>query len=304
MRVLVTGATGFIGMRLCALLNQANHKLIALSRKPDQVRQKIPSLTEVLVWDPTDGPPPAEALSDVEAIMHLAGESVAGRWHDTKRKAIRESRVLGTRHLVDGLAQRHARPKVLISASAIGYYGDRGDELLTEGAAPGRDFLAQVCRDWEGEAVRAESLGIRVVRVRLGIVLGPDGGALQAMLPLFRLGLGGPLGSGRQWWSWVHRDDVIGVILRALEDSVISGPVNVTAPQPLRQREFAQILGRVLRRPAFMPAPALALRIALGEFSQELLSSKRVLPERLQETDYRFRFAELEQALADILLRR
>lgn len=303
MRVLVTGATGFIGTRLCARLSESGHRLVALSRDPAQARQKIPALTEAFAWNPTDGPPPTDALSGVEAIIHLAGESVAGRWNEAKRKAIRESRVLGARYLIDRLAQLNTRPKVLISASAIGYYGDRADELLTEEAAAGTDFLARVCQDWESEAARAEGLGVRVVRLRIGIVLGPDGGALQAMLPLFRLGLGGPLGSGRQWWSWVHRDDVIGAILHALEKSELKGPINVTAPQPVRQREFAQSLGRVLRRPAFLPAPAFALRLALGEFSQELLSSKRVIPQRLQATDYRFRFAELEPALADILLR-
>ncbi|MCS7274223.1 MAG: TIGR01777 family oxidoreductase [Candidatus Bipolaricaulota bacterium] len=303
MRVLVTGATGFIGRSLCAHLSKSGHTLVALSRDPARARRQIPALADAFAWNPTDGSPPIEALSNIEAIVHLAGESVAGRWNSAKRTAIRESRVLGTRHLVDGLTQLHARPKVLISASAIGYYGDRDEELLTEEASPGGDFLAQVCQEWESEAARAEGLGVRVVRLRIGIVLGPDGGALQAMLPIFRVGLGGPLGSGQQWWSWIHRDDVVGAILHALENHKINGPINVTAPQPVRQREFARILGSVLKRPAFLPAPAFALRTVLGEFSQELLSSKRVIPQRLQATDYRFRFSDLDSALAEILQR-
>jgi uncharacterized protein (TIGR01777 family) len=201
------------------------------------------------------------------------------------------------------LAKLDSRPKVLISASAIGYYGDREEETLTEDSPPGADFLAQVCKDWESEALTAQSLGVRVVCARLGLVLGPGGGSLQAMLPLFKLGLGGPLGSGKQFWSWVHRDDVAGAIAFALERDDLRGPVNVTAPQPVRQREFAQVLGRVLRRPAVLPAPAFALKLVLGEFANSLLSSQRVLPQRLQQSGYEFRFAELEPALRHILAR-
>ena len=292
MKILITGATGFLGRRVCEVLSQAGHTIVALSRDPTKAKQRVPALTEAFRWDAL-----AEALKSCDAIVNLAGETVAGRWTDEKKKAIRDSRVLGTRNLVESLTKLDSRPKVLISASAIGYYGDRGEETLTEDSPPGSDFLAQVCQAWESEAARAENFGIRVVRLRIGLVLGPGGGALQAMLPIFKLGLGGPLGSGRQFWSWVHRDDVAGAILFALERDDLRGPINVTAPQLVRQRDFAQILGRVLRRPAILPAPAFALKLILGEFASELLSSKKVLPQRLQQQGYQFRFAELEPAL-------
>ena len=292
MKILITGATGFLGRRVCEVLSQAGHTIVALSRDPTKAKQRVPALTEAFRWDAL-----AEALKGCDAVVHLAGETVAGRWTDEKKKAIRDSRVLGTRNLVENIAKLDLRPKVLISASAIGYYGDRGEETLTEDSPPGSDFLAQVCQAWESEAARAENFGIRVVRLRIGLVLGPGGGALQALMPIFKLGLGGPLGSGRQFWSWVHRDDVAGAILFALERDDLRGPINVTAPQPVRQREFAQILGHVLRRPAILPAPAFALKLILGEFASELLSSKKVLPQRLQQQGYQFRFAELEPAL-------
>lgn len=292
MKILITGATGFIGRRVCEVLSQAGHTVVALSRDPIRAKQRVPALTEAFRWDTL-----ADALKGCDAVINLAGETVAGRWTDAKKKAIRDSRIIGTRNLVESLAKLEPRPKVLISASAIGYYGDRGEETLTEDSAPGADFLAQVCRDWESEAARAESFGVRVVRLRIGLVLGPGGGALQAMLPIFKLGLGGPLGSGNQFWSWVHRDDVVGAIAFALEREDLRGPINVTAPQPVRQREFAQILGRVLKRPALLPAPAFALKIVLGEFASGLLSSQRVLPERLTKAGYQFRFTELEPAL-------
>jgi hypothetical protein len=300
MKILLTGASGFIGRRLCEVLRDAGHALTALSRDPVATQNRLPQLDRSFVWDPMSSPPPPGALENVEAIIHLAGESLAGRWNAAKKKAIRESRVLGTRHLVQGLAQQDSRPKTLISASAVGYYGDRGDENLTEESAAGSGFLPEVCRDWEAAAAKAQTLGLRVVRLRTGIVLGSGGGALQAMLLPFRLGLGGPLGPGRQWWSWIHREDLIGLISYILR-SEIHGAVNTTAPAPLRQRDFAKALGKVLRRPAFLPAPAFAIKALLGEFSSELLSSKRVLPKRAQEIGYRFRFPELEAALNDIL---
>jgi uncharacterized protein (TIGR01777 family) len=298
MTILVTGATGFIGRRVCELLSQSGHTVIALSRDPTGAKRRVPALAKALSWDALE-----EALKSCEAVVNLAGESIAGRWTTSKKQAIRDSRVGGTRNLVAGLAKLDSRPKVLISASAIGYYGDREEETLTEDSPPGADFLAQVCKDWESEALTAQSLGVRVVCARLGLVLGPGGGSLQAMLPLFKLGLGGPLGSGKQFWSWVHRDDVAGAIAFALERDDLRGPINVTAPQPVRQREFAQVLGRVLRRPAVLPAPAFALKLVLGEFANSLLSSQRVLPQRLQQSGYEFRFAELEPALRHILAR-
>jgi hypothetical protein len=216
-------------------------------------------------------------------------------------QAIRESREIGTRHLVESIAAADSRPQVLVSASAIGYYGDRGDEELVEQSEPGDDFLAQVCQAWEEEAQKVEELDVRLVRLRIGVVVGAGGGALEAMLPPFKMGIGGPMGSGRQWWSWVHRDDLVAMIKRALEDSSMTGVYNATSPQPLRQKEFGKALGKVLHRPAFMPTPAFALKLILGGFSTELLSSKRVLPARLQESGFDFLYAELEAALDEAL---
>ncbi len=273
----------------------------ALSRDSVAAKQRVPHLKEVFPWNPLQELPPLQAFEGCDAVINLAGESIAGRWTTAKKQLIRDSRVLGTKNLVNALAQLSSRPKVLLSASAIGYYGDRGEETLTEDAAPGSDFLAQVCRDWENEALKAESPGMRVVRLRIGLVLGRGGGTLQALLPLFRVGLGGPLGSGRQWWSWIHRDDLCRLIVQILANENVSGPVNATAPQPVRQKEFAQVLGRVLRRPAFLPTPAFALKIALGEFADGILASQRALPRRAQEMGYRFQFEELEGALREIL---
>jgi uncharacterized protein (TIGR01777 family) len=301
MNILITGATGFVGRRLCEMLHQAGHTVRALSRDSVAAKQRVPLLKEVFPWNPLQELPPLQAFEGCDAVINLAGESIAGRWTAPKKQLIRDSRVLGTKNLVNALAQLSSRPKVLLSASAIGYYGDRGEETLTEDAAPGSDFLAQVCRDWENEALKAESLGMRVVRLRIGLVLGRGGGTLQALLPLFRVGLGGPLGSGRQWWSWIHRDDLCRLIVQILANESISGPVNATAPQPVRQKEFAQVLGRVLRRPAFLPTPAFALKIALGEFADGILASQRALPRRAQEMGYRFQFEELEGALREIL---
>jgi len=301
MNILITGATGFVGRRLCEMLHQAGHTVRALSRDSVAAKQRVPHLKEVFPWNPLQELPPLQAFEGCDAVINLAGESIAGRWTAPKKQLIRDSRVLGTKNLVNALAQLGSRPKVLISASAIGYYGDRGEETLTEDAAPGSDFLAQVCRDWENEALKAESLGMRVVRLRIGLVLGRGGGTLQALLPLFRVGLGGPLGSGRQWWSWIHRDDLCRLIVQILANENVSGPINATAPQPVRQKEFAQVLGRVLRRPAFLPTPAFALKIALGEFADGILASQRALPRRAQEMGYRFQFEELEGALREIL---
>ncbi len=299
MRILITGATGFIGKRLCQKLSAQGHSLVVLSRNPEAAR-KLP-ISAAHRWLPESSLPPPESWEEIETVIHLAGESVAGRWTQRKKQRIYDSRILSTRHLVEALRARKDRPKTLICASAIGYYGDRGEETLNETATPGRDFLASVCQDWEAAALQAERLGVRVVCLRLGIVLGRGGGALPAMLLPFKLGLGGPLGSGQQWWSWVHHDDVIGLIEHALARPELHGPLNVTAPTPVRQREFAQILGRLLRRPAFMPTPGFALKMALGDFANELLASKRVIPQRAQESGYRFCHADLEAALRDAL---
>lgn len=300
MRILITGATGFIGSRICQVLSEAGHTLTALSRDPASAKFRVPVLRQAFAWEALSGPPPSEAFTNVDAVIHLAGQSIAGRWDEAKKKLLYDSRVLGTRNLVDGMRSLSARPQVLISPSGIGYYGDRGEESVTEDSSPGSDFFSEICIGWERETTRAEELGIRAVSLRISTVLGPGGGALKALLPMFKLGLGGPLGSGRQWWSWIHRDDVVGLILHVLEHE-IHGPVNATSPQPVRQREFARTLGKVVRRPAFLLTPAFALRVILGEFSSGLLGSTRALPKRAEELGYRFRFAALEPALRDVL---
>jgi hypothetical protein len=300
MRVLITGATGFIGTALGARLSDQGHEVWALSRTGEAAAERVPFATRVFAWQPLDGPPEAAAFEGVEAVVHLAGESVAGRWGAVQRQAIEASRVVGTANLVAGMAARADRPRILASSSAIGFYGDRGDEVLTESSQAGHNFLAEVGVGWEDSARVAEELGVTVVRFRTGIVLGAGGGALKEMLLPAKLGLGGPLGSGRQWWSWIHLEDAVGVIEHALSQRT-SGVFNNTAPEPVRQRDFARAMGRVLRRPAFVPAPAFALRLALGGFAEELLTSKRVVPEATIGSGYAYRFPELESSLQDIL---
>lgn len=300
MKIAVTGGTGFIGQALCETLAARGDSLVALLRQPGSAGT-LPPGTERIQWNSTAGPPPPCAFAGVDGIVHLAGESVARRWTPERKRRIRESRVTGTRHLVEALAALEERPRVLVSASAIGIYGDRGDETLTEESPPGRGFLAAVCVDWEEATARAAALGVRVTRVRLGVVLDAGGGALAQMLIPFKLGLGGPTGSGRQWISWVHRADVVGLILHALDQPAAAGALNATAPEPVPNRDFARTLGTALRRPARMPMPALALRLAFGEMATVLLSSQRVLPARTEASGYRFRFPVLEPALRHIV---
>jgi uncharacterized protein (TIGR01777 family) len=249
-----------------------------------------------------EGPPPPEAFDGVDAVLHLAGESVAeGRWTATQKNRIRDSRVLGTRHLVQGIAQAARKPAVLVSASAVGYYGDRGDEELTESARPADDFLARVCVDWEREAVAAEKAGVRVVTARTGIVLGAGGGALAKMLTPFKLGGGGPLGNGRQWMPWIHVADLARLYVHAAETSSIQGAMNAVAPHPVRNSEFTKALGRALHRPAFIPAPYFGLRLLFGEFAQVLFASQRVIPRVALDSGFVFQFPEIAAALREIL---
>lgn len=292
MRALVTGATGFIGRRLVKSLERP----VVLSRNPESAKQALGNV-EVYRWEPEAGPPPAGVWHGVEAVFHFAGEPVAeGRWNTNKKERIRQSRVLSTRNLVSGIEAQRERPRVLISASAVGYYGSRGDELLDETSTPGDDFLAEVCQAWEAEAGRACALVVRVVTPRIGIVLGEGGGALAKMLTPFKLGIGGRLGSGRQWMSWIHLDDLIGLLLHAAEKE-ISGAMNAVTPAAVTNREFTRALAAVLRRPAIFPVPAFALRLAVGEVASVLLASQRALPRVAEKTGYRFRYPMLVEAL-------
>jgi uncharacterized protein (TIGR01777 family) len=295
-KTLVTGATGFIGRHLIRRLED----VVAFSRHAEAAQQKLPGAA-VFSWDPVADQPPPEAFAGVDTVIHLAGESIAeGRWTDAKRARIHDSRVLGTRNLVAALCQLENKPKLLVSASAAGYYGDRGEQILDEAAPPGDDFLSRTSVDWERETEPAVRAGIRVVTPRTGIVLGPDGGAVPKLAKLFRFGLGSPLGSGRQWMPWIHIDDLVGLFLYVAGHPELQGPVNAVAPNPVTNRQFTKALGRAVHRPTFLPAvPAPVLRAALGGFADALLASQRVVPRAALAAGYAFQYPELEPALRD-----
>jgi uncharacterized protein (TIGR01777 family) len=299
MKALVTGATGFIGRRLVGQLDE----VVVLSRDAERARQTLAGGdVHVYAWDPQAGSPPPQAFDGVKAVFHLAGESVAeGRWTAAKKQRIRDSRVVGTRNLVAAIRDLATRPKVLVSASAVGFYGDRNDETLTEQAGPGDDFLAQVSVAWEQEARQADALGLRVVNPRIGIVLGADGGAAPKMARLFRLGLGSPLGSGRQWMPWIHLDDLVQLLLFVAGREGLQGPCNAVAPEPTTNRDFTKALARVLHRPAVLPSvPGFALRTALGEFAGALLASQKVSPQVALAEGFEFRHPGIDEALRDV----
>jgi len=297
MKLLITGGTGFIGTALCRVLARQGHELSLLTRRA-HAAPPVPG-ARLVAWE---GAGWQQLTGEVDGIVNLAGEPLAGRrWTAAQKQRIRDSRAKTTRALVDAIAAQPRRPGVLVSGSATGYYGPRGDERLCEDDPGGAGFLADTCRAWEGEAQRAESLGVRVVRLRIGVVLGPDGGALVKMVPPFRAFLGGPLGSGRQWMSWVHRDDVIGLIVSALSSPQIRGAVNATAPAPVTMREFCAALGRALHRPSWVLVPAPVLRALLGEMAEVLLTGQRVLPAAAQRFGYRFVAPELLPAIASCL---
>jgi len=296
MNILVTGSSGLVGSELTPFLTAAGHKVNRLVR-----RAAVPGRNE-LHWNPECGLLDRASLEGMDAVVHLAGENIAGRWSKAKKAASRESRIKGTRLLAESMARSRRKPAVFICASAIGFYGDRGDTLVDERTTGGSDFLANVCEEWEEATWPAADAGIRVVNLRLGIVLTPAGGALAKMLTPFKLGVGGVIGDGKQFWSWVAIDDVIGAIDHALVSDNLIGPVNVVAPEPSTNREFTKTLGKVLSRPTLLPMPAFAARLAFGDMADALLlSSTRVDPKRLQETGYHFRFPQLEPALRHIL---
>ena len=296
MHVMLTGSTGLIGSALTPFLRAGGHQVRRLRREPSV----DPDTTH---WSPTDGTLADGALDGIEAVVHLAGESIASvRWTTARKARIRDSRVDGTRRLCEALAGLESPPKVLVAASALGYYGDRGNELLDESALPGTGFLPELCQAWEAAAAPARERGIRVVHLRTGIVLSPLGGALGQMLLPFRLGLGGVVGSGDQFMSWISPDDMLAITLRALADEQISGPVNAVAPHPVTNREFTKTLGKVLRRPTIVPMPAFAARLALGEMADALLlSSTRVAPAVLRAAGFEFAHPNLEDALRHVM---
>ncbi len=297
MKITVTGATGFIGKRLVERLLEQGHAVHIVGRTP---RTPLPSNVLFSLWNATAGEPPAECIAEADAVVHLAGEPVSQRWTPEVKRRIWSSRVDGTRHLVQALARRQTPLPVLVSASAVGYYGSRGDEILTEQSPPGSGFPAELAVAWEREALQATALGTRVVVPRIGMVLG-RGGALALMLPPFKAGLGGRIGDGCQWMSWIHLDDLVNLILFAIETPALQGPVNATAPNPVRNAEFTQTLGRVLRRPTLFPVPLFALRLLFGEMSEVMLASQRVLPKAAEAAGFKFSFPDLGPALKHLL---
>ena len=299
MRVTLTGATGRIGAGLVAALQARGDEVTVLSRSPDRARAALE--TEAVAWRAEDEPAPAEALAGRDGVIHLAGEDVAQRWSDDAKRRIRTSRELGTRNLVAGLRAADPRPGTLLSASAVGWYGPRGDERVDEDTPAAGDFLGEVCAVWEREAIAAEDLGLRVVRVRTGVVLDKEGGALAKMLPFFRLGVGGPVAGGGQWMPWIHRDDLIALYLRGLDDPAWTGAVNGTAPEPVTNKAFSRALGRALHRPAFAPVPGFAVRVLYGEMADIVVNGQRAVPKRTRALGFTFRHPELDEALRDAL---
>jgi uncharacterized protein len=297
MRILIAGATGLVGTALGQALRENGHEVGQLVRPGGTPR------TGDVRWDPASGSLDVAAMEGADAVVCLSGAGIGdGRWTPERKKVLRSSRVDVTRLLVESLGKMKRKPRVFVGASAIGYYGDRGDEILTESSTTGNDFLAQLARDWEAEAMRAESSGIRTVIVRFGVVLSAKGGALPRMLTPFKLGAGGRLGSGKQWMSWVALEDVVGIIRATIANDGIKGPVNLVAPNPVRNSDFTRALAGALHRPAIFPAPAFALRLALGEMADGLLlSSQRVRPERMMAAGYGHRMTDLEAALRQIL---
>jgi uncharacterized protein (TIGR01777 family) len=297
MKCIVSGGTGFIGKQLVNALLKDGHYVAIWSRKPGgETRTAV----EAFRWDPLEGEPQEESLNGFDVVVHLAGESVAQRWNAEVKRKIRDSRVLGTRRLVSAISKVKHKPSALICSSAVGFYGSRGDQVLTESSAPGTGFLAEVCTAWEKEADAAASLGLRVVKLRTGVVLGHDGGALEKMLPAFQAFVGGALGSGKQWMPWIHMDDLVNMCRFAIDGS-FSAALNGTAPNPVTNAQFAATLGKVLHRPTFLPAPAFALQALFGEMAQMLLGSERAVPTAAKDLGFSWKYPGLEEALHNLL---
>ncbi len=303
MRVAITGGTGFIGRAVTRSLLDAGHEVVILSRDPERTHGRVDPRAGVARWSVKDRPEAlAEVLEGIDGVLHLAGENVgAGRWTPERKQTLVESRTAGTASLVAAIAVMKQKPKILVSASGIGIYGNRGEEILDEKSSAGTDFLAQLSVEWERLAREAEGHGVRTVVMRIGVVLGRDGGALEKMLLPFRMFAGGPLGSGRQWFPWIHIEDIAGIVRFALENDSIRGPVNACAPGIVQLVEFCRILGKVMGRPSWLPVPAFVLKLALGEQADLVLGGQHAVPKALQQAGYQFRFPYAEAALRSIL---
>jgi uncharacterized protein (TIGR01777 family) len=301
MKILITGGTGFVGMQLTSRLIKDNHEVTILSRSAKRSGD-VPRGVSYLQGDPTQKGSWQEAIKNHDAAINLAGASIFAKWTEEHKKAIRESRVSTTRNIVEGIPSHPQRLFTFFSTSAVGYYGFCGDEELTEESPHGDDFLARIALEWEGEALKAKEKGARIVITRFGIVMGEKGGALGQMIPLFKKFIGGPIGSGRQWFSWVHIKDLAEAFTFLLKHPEISGPVNVCSPNPVRNRDLAKALGKALHRPSFMPAPAFMIKLVLGEFGSVILEGQRVIPKRLLDSGFAFQYPEIDKALQEIVV--
>lgn len=299
MRILITGGTGFVGTALRARLIRDGHRITVLTRSPRPDTDGPQGIT-YLTADPTIRGPWQEAIKEHDVVINLAGASIFNRWSPEYKRLLRESRLQTTRNLVEGIPDHGAKSMTLFSTSAVGYYGFHGDEELTEESPPGEDFLAGLALEWENEALKAQAKGARVVITRFGIVLGEKGGALGQMIPFFKLFIGGPIGNGRQWFSWIHRNDLVEAFLFLMMNQDMSGAVNLCAPNPVRNRELAVSLGRALHRPSFLPAPAFMIKLVLGEFGSVILKGQRVIPRRLLDRGFAFRFPDIDTALRNL----
>jgi hypothetical protein len=300
MKIAVAGGTGFVGSRLVERLQAEGHQVLLLVRNIQSAQRRFPK-TEVIAYQPIESGPWQQSLSGCDGVVNLAGEPIANRWTESTKKAILQSRELGTAKLVEAIAQANPKPSVLVNASAIGYYGTSETETFSEVNRPGTDFLAQVCQAWEREAEKVQQQGTRLVVMRTGIVLGPEGGVLARMMLPFQLFTGGPLGDGEQWVSWVHREDLVTLIIKALTDASMSGAYNATAPNPVRMNELCQQLGETMGRPSWLPVPGFALELLLGEAAQVVLKGQKVLPQRTEATGFQFQYPTLKEALTQIL---
>jgi uncharacterized protein (TIGR01777 family) len=300
MKILITGGTGFVGTQLITRLIQDGHEVTVLTRSLKGAKGTSPGIS-YLEGDPTRKGPWQEAIQQHDAVINLAGASIFSKWTDEHKKAIRESRVSTAQNIVEGILSRPERPFTLFSTSAVGYYGFCGDEELTEESPHGDDFLARIALEWEGEALKAGDRGARVVITRFGIVMGEKGGALGQMIPLFKKYIGGPIGNGKQWFSWVHIKDLAEAFAFLLKHPEMSGPVNVCSPNPVRNKDLARALGKALHKPSFMPAPGFMIKLVLGEFGSVILEGQRVIPKRLLDSGFLFQYPNIEKALQDIV---
>ncbi len=299
MKVVLTGATGFVGKVVVKQLLEAGDEVVVLTRNVAKAAISLGSSCKYFQWNESDSLPPLEAFEGADGVINLMGETISRRWDEDQKKKIYNSRINGTRKLVEAIEKLAHKPKVFVSTSAIGIYGNRGPEEINEASRVSDDFLGKVCKDWENEANKVRNHGCRLVIIRVGIVLGRGGGALEKMLPIFKIGGGGPLGSGNQYMSWIHIDDLASMYVEALKNPALSGIMNGTAPYPATNAEFTKVLGKVLKRPAFLPAPGFALKIVLGEMSQLVLEGQKVLPVKFKEAKFRYRFPTLEMALKE-----